>query len=189
MTTRRLATAATALALTIGLSACGNRHFPVKYGETEGTYVDLGPMKYQVEDSRQLNPAAVPEDKTFMAGLNAADTTLKPGEAWFAVFVRVQNESSQPQPAAISYEIDDTDNNVFRPLTIGTSNPFHYVVAKVPGDSVAPDQNSIAGQTSIGGMELLFKVTYTSLMQSRPLVLKIHSPTDFSDTSAIVLDV
>lgn len=189
MTTRRLATAATALALTVGLSACGNRHFPIKYGDTEGTYVDVGPMKYQIQDSRQLNAAAIPEDQTFMTGLAPAEAKLAPGQAWFAVFIRVENESSHPQPAATSYEITDTDGDVFRPVTIGTINPFHYVVAKVPAKSAAPDPNSIAGQTSINGMELLFKVTYNSLSQSRPLLLKIHSPTDASYVAEIVLDV
>jgi hypothetical protein len=189
MTTRRLATAAAALALTTGLAACGNKHEPITFGDTEGVYVDVGAMKYQVQDSRQLNPAAIPEDKTFMSGIAAQDSTLAPGEAWFAVFVRVENESSQPQQAATSYEITDTDGNVYRPLSIGTVNPFHYVVAKVPAKSVAPDPNSVAAQTSLNGMELLFKVKYASMQENRPLILKIHSPADFSDISEIDLDV
>jgi hypothetical protein len=188
MTIRRLATAAATLALVSGLAACGNKEKVTHVGETEGVYVDVGPMKYQVQISRQLNPS-VPEDRTFLSGVSPADTKLGAGETWFAVFVRIENDSKAAQKAATSFEITDTQGDVYRPVTIGSDNPFHYILGDVPAKSNVPDMDSVAGQTSVGGLELLFKVQQSSLQENRPLIFKIHSPQDFSEVSEVDLDI
>ncbi len=56
MKTRRLVTLLTVLAAGTALSACGNRVDEVHEAETEGIYVDVGDLQYQVQISRQLNP-------------------------------------------------------------------------------------------------------------------------------------
>ena len=55
---------------------------------TEGAYVDVGDLKYQVQISRQLNPADV-EDRDYLMGLAGATGSSAADEEWFAVFMRV----------------------------------------------------------------------------------------------------
>jgi hypothetical protein len=189
MTTRRFAATGVVLALALGVSACGNKKAVVTHAETEGIYLDLGPVTYQVQISRQLNPAAVPEDRTFVSGVAGGNADLGPDEAWFAVFVRAENTSHQPQPAAKRFEIKDADGDVFEPVAIGPSNPFRYAAGTLKDRGILPSPNSVAGQTSINGLELLFKVKPSALEQSRPLRLEIHSPTNPRLVADVDLDV
>ena len=89
---RRTLAVVLSLALVLALAACGNKQDKTLKAETEGIYIDLGEMKYQVQISRQLN-AADPEDSEFLRGV----TDTLPEDVWFAVFVRVQNESDKTQ--------------------------------------------------------------------------------------------
>jgi hypothetical protein len=183
---RRLAVALAALGLLTGLSAC-HKHSRITRAETEGVYVDVGPMKYQIQISRQLNPS-IREDATFLTGLPASDATIAPDEVWFAVFMRIENDSSRPHPPATAYEIRDTDENVYKPLPLSSTNPMAYGTAPVPAKSVVPDVNSLAGQTGINGVELLFKLKRKAL-DNRPLEMKIWSPELPLQTAVIALDV
>ncbi len=84
MQLRRLAaTAAVALAAATSLAAVRRARRSPTHGETEGIYVDTGDLKYQVQISRQLNPADF-EDRDYLTGLPAADRTLPAGQEWFA---------------------------------------------------------------------------------------------------------
>src|SRR3954465_10666511 len=106
--------ALTAVVAALGLGACGNKTVSIHGGETEGIYLDVGPLKYQVEISRQLNPS-IPEDRTFLSDVAQGDRKLAPDELWFAGFVRVENETDQAQSPASNYTIRDTEGNVFPP--------------------------------------------------------------------------
>ena len=77
-----------------GTSACGNKEPETLHGTTEGAYLDLAGMKYQVQISRQLNPASI-EDRYYLIGLPANDRQLPVGQEWFAVFVRVENDGDK----------------------------------------------------------------------------------------------
>src|SRR3954469_22145092 len=121
-TSTPLALAAVGAALALG--ACGNKTVSIHGGETEGIYLDVGKLKYQVEISRQLNPDAIPEDKTFVSDVSPQDAKLGPDELWFAVFVRVENPTGELQPPATDFTITDTLGNKYRPVTVGSLNPF-----------------------------------------------------------------
>ena len=178
-----------AIAASLSIAACGNKESEIKTGDTEGIYLNVGDLKYQVEISRQLNPAAIPEDRTFTAGLAPADAQLGQDEIWFAVFVRVENETSKPQRPATAFSITDTDGNTYRPLKIDpASNAFAYTDDPVRSKSYIPNPDSVPAQVgSIGGLELLFKIKRDSL-NNRPLELHIKS--FFPDDSATdTLDV
>ena len=177
------------LALALGLSACGTKHSVVTKGETEGTYLDVGPLKYQVQISRLLNPAAIPEDRTFLSGVAGGSAGLGPDDGWFAVFVRVENESHEPQRLATAFEIEDADRKVYEPLAIAATNPFRYVGGMVKDRGVVPSPNSVAAQTSINGQELLFRVKEAALDESRPFTFKIHSPTNPRLVAEVELDI
>jgi hypothetical protein len=182
---RRALVVLMSLALVVGLTACGNKKSRITHAETEGVYVDLGKLKYQVQISRPLN-AQDAEDKEFLRGVS---DTLGTQDTWFAVFVRVENESSSFQRPAQQYDIKDTLNNTFNPVSIDTkANSFAYNPVGIVGKGVMPGPNSVPAQTSINGELLLFKIPRQDL-DNRPLVLQIHDPQNFQTVDTVTLDV
>ncbi len=168
-----LSTLAVAAALVLG--ACGNKSTSIHSAETEGIFLNVGQLKYQVEISRQLNPRAIPEDKTFVEDIDPAQRTLGPDELWFAVFVRIENETDSPQVPATHYTITDTEGNIYEPVKIGPRNPFFYDTSPIGPGAAAPNPDAVASQLgAIGGMELLFKLKRAAL-DNRPLELLIQS--------------
>jgi hypothetical protein len=162
------------LALCVGalaVSGCGNKEAVTTDAATEGIYLDLGGMKYQIQMSRYLNVADV-EDRSYLAGMPSG---LQPTgqEVWFGVWMRVQNETNRPLPVATQYEMHDTQGAVYRPVPLDAkSNPFAYQAGQVGPGSVLPSPDSAAGNTAIQGSLLLFKLKVDSL-QNRPLILRI----------------
>jgi hypothetical protein len=184
--TRTPLVALAAAAAALALGACGNKEDTIRSGETEGIYLDVGQLKYQVEISRQLNPS-IPEDRTFLSDIAPAEAKLGPQELWFAVFVRIENETDQAQTPASRYTITDTQGHEYRPVSIGRGNPFRYTTDPVPPKGVAPHPDSVAGEdTSIAGRELLFRLQRETL-DNRPLELTIESASGTKATD--VLDV
>jgi hypothetical protein len=171
----------------LALTACGNKQARVLHGDTEGIYLDLGPMKYQVQISRLLNPND-PEDRGYLVGL-PADQRLGPQDQWFAVFMRVENGSQSPQRAATEYQIRDTQDTVFRPITMGPDNVFAYRGGTLiaPNDTL-PLTDSPAGQNSIQGALLLFKIPNANL-ENRPLELEIAPPNGAGPSATVDLDI
>ncbi|MCP9488673.1 MAG: hypothetical protein MSC31_02200 [Solirubrobacteraceae bacterium MAG38_C4-C5] len=173
----------------MALAACG-RPDQVLEAETEGLYVDLSELQYQVQVSRQLNPSD-PADQPYLSGLPAGRQDLEPGEAWFAIFLRANNPSDQPQPTATEFEVLDSQENEFFPLPLGPENQFDWPVEEpvlvAPGD-VFPPVGSPADEGPIGGALILFKVPISSL-QNRPFELIIEGPETDPVEAEISLDV
>ena len=170
--------------LALGLSACGNKHDEIKHAETEGIFVDVGELKYQVQISRALNPAIIP-DKEFLQGV---EEELEQGEVFFAVFLRVENESGEPLPPAEHYELEDQQGETYEPVEVPETNPFHFSEEPIGPGSYAPSPESVARQLgSIGGMMQLYRVTHQTL-QNRPVELIIRSD-DPEDEAVINLDI
>jgi hypothetical protein len=170
---RPLALVALALALALIAGGCGNKQAVVTEAETEGPYLNVGPLKYQVQISRLLNPSDV-EDAAYLQGLAPAEGRLGPGETWFGVFLRVINDGRRGAVAADDFEIEDTQGRTFRPVALTGANPFAYRPARVgPGGSL-PVPGSIADEGPIGGGLILFKLTFETL-GNRPLELRIRS--------------
>lgn len=176
----RVLTAVLALTLAVGVTACGDEE-PKTIGATEGAYLDIGEMTYQVQISRQLNPRDE-EDRAYFEGVAPRDRRLAPNEVWFAVFMRVQNGSSEPQVAANAFEIADTEDDKYEPLPLAPSNQWAYRGGIVPpgGGPAATDNGFIPRPNSppangvIQGSLLLFKLPLTAL-NNRPLELSIRS--------------
>src|SRR3954470_22771148 len=122
---RRLLVSVAAVAAALAITACGNKEPETLNGTTEGAYLDLGGMKYQVQISRLLNPASI-EDNYYLIGLPANQRQLPAGQEWFAVFIRVENDGDKAARAATDYVITDTQNTKFRPIRIAAENPFVY---------------------------------------------------------------
>src|SRR5882762_3900694 len=102
---RKLPLAALALLAVLALAACGDSHTRVTTGTYAGEsganapYLDVGPLVYEVQLSRQLNPFDT-EDAAYLRGLSPEQQKLAPGQEWFAVFLQVYNNHSATQPAA-----------------------------------------------------------------------------------------
>ena len=121
---RRLLTFTLIALAALAVGACGNKEKVTLHGTTEGIYIDVGDLKYQVQISRLLNPTDR-EDSGYLVDL-PADQQLGPKENWFAVFMRVENTSDKAEPATNGYSIRDTQGNIYRPIAMGPKNVFVY---------------------------------------------------------------
>ena len=175
------------LALTTVLVGCGNKIDVRTIGETEGLYIDVGELKYQVQISRIINPDDI-EDRHYLTGLPAGTLPPKADEAWFGVWLRVQNTTSEKTlQSAEDFEIVDTQENTYEPVAL-EGNPFAYAPEKLGPNTVLPNSESPPGQGPIQGSLLLFKLT-TETLQNRPLEFKIQSPALPDDVGVVDLDV
>ena len=57
-----------AFLLCLALGACGHKEAHPHFADNEGVYVDAGPLTYQVQLSRELNPSNI-EDQRYLSGL------------------------------------------------------------------------------------------------------------------------
>jgi hypothetical protein len=182
---RRAALLAAAAALSLGLAACGHKESHPTTADTEGPYVDAGPLSYQVQISRQLNQYST-EDRAYLAGVSAPQPTTT--QLWFAVFMWAKNEGHTNETTATDFDIVDTQGNKYYPVAINPQvNPFAWTAQTLRplGTEPAPDTPASWGPTQ--GGELLFKLN-ESIFSNRPLTLEIHAPGE-SEPSSVSLDL
>ncbi len=177
----------------LALGACGESHTRVTTGTYAGSsgknapYLDVGPLVYQVQISRELNPYNT-EDSQFLLGLTPAQSHLNPGEEWFGVFVQVYNESTVPHPAATDFTVSDTQGNVYHPIVPGPANLFAYRGGVVPANDQIPAPNTVAANGPTQGLLLLYRIKLESL-DNRPLTFKVVDPRNPTQTASAELDV
>jgi hypothetical protein len=183
---RRLLVISAAIFCALLAAGCGNKEETVTLGETEGIYLDIDELKYQVQISRYLNPNDV-EDRSYLIGLPESTSQPAGDETWFGVFIRVQNTTDETIAPANDFAIVDTQENVYRPVPLDTSiNPFAYKPDPIAPNGLIPQADSVAAEGTIQGSLLLFKVKTESL-QNRPLEFRFRRG---SGTEGIVdLDV
>jgi hypothetical protein len=183
-----------ALVSAFALSACSDdSHTRVTTGTYAGEsgqnapYLNVGPLIYEVQLSRELNPADT-EDAAYLTGLTPLQRRLRPGEEWFAVFLQVYNESSASHPAARSLTISDTQNNLYTPIVPAATNEFAYRGGLLAPKARIPALDTVAADGPTQGALLLYKIRVVSL-DNRPLILKIVDPLDPSQSASAELDV
>jgi hypothetical protein len=185
--------ALSALLATLALSACGDSHTRVSAGTYAGEsganapYLSVGPLEYEVQLSRQLNPANK-EDASYLQGLSPAQAKLEPGQEWFAVFMQVYNNTSEDHRAAEDITVSDTQENRYSPIVPVESNPFIYTPVTVAANSQIPLPGTLAADDPAQGLVLLYKIQVVSL-DNRPLELKIVDPEDPAEFARAELDV
>ncbi|HLH15534.1 MAG TPA: hypothetical protein VKV16_12135 [Solirubrobacteraceae bacterium] len=190
---RKLPLVLPALLAALALSACGSSHNRVTTGTYAGEsganapYLSVGPLEYEVQLSRELNPANR-EDATYLQGLTPAQQKLETGEEWFAVFVQVYNNTRQAHPAANSFTVSDTQENTYTPLVPDETNPFAYRGGTLAAHSMLPLPGTIADNDPAQGLLLLYKIKIVSL-DNRPLELKIVNPENPGESASAELDV
>jgi hypothetical protein len=197
MFSRRLRKPLLALALlplaALALTACGNSETRVTTGTYAGEsgqnapYLNVGPLVYEVQLSRELNPANV-EDAAYLQGLTPLQRRLAPGQEWFGVFIQVYNHSSVPHLGARTVTISDTQNNVYSPIVPDQTNQFAYRGGFIPADSRVPAPSSVAANGGTQGALLLYKIQVVSL-DNRPLKIHIVDPLNSTQTATAELDV
>jgi|ERR1041385_7315049 hypothetical protein len=178
-------------ALTLG--ACGDSHTKVTTGTYAGEsgqnapYLDVGPLVYEVQLSRELNPYDV-EDAAYLEGLSPEQRKLEPGQEWFAVFLQVYNNHDASHPASTEMKIYDTQGNTYYPIVPRGHNFFTYGGGTVPGNGRLPVLDSVASNGTTQGTMLLFKIQTVSL-DNRPLKISIADPRDATERASAELDV
>jgi hypothetical protein len=190
---RKLPLVLGALLAALLLAACGDSHTKVSTGTYAGEggknapYLNVGPLVYEVQLSRELNPYNT-EDAAYLEGLTPAERKLEPGQEWFAVFVQVYNNTNQELADASDFTITDTQENVYTPLTPGPSNEFAYRPGPVPPKNQIPTPGTVDDSFGTQGALLLYKIQIVSL-DNRPLILKIADPENPSESASAELDV
>ena len=185
--TRRLLSLALIAVAALALSACGSRVDTVTRGESEADYVTLGKLQYQVQLSRQLNPASV-ADRDLLVGLSPLDAVLKPDEVWFGLWIRVYNKSGQPQDSAEEFKVVDTRGREYLPTAVDQVNRLIYRPGSVPDQGRLPLPGSAADGTPTSGALLLFKLPVGTL-DFRPLEFAFSQAAGDKNESTVRLDV
>jgi hypothetical protein len=177
----------------LALGACGNSETKVTTGTYAGEsgqnapYLNVGPLVYEVQLSRELNPANV-EDAAYLQGLTPLQRRIAPGQEWFAVFIQVYNHSSVAHLGATTIAISDTQNNLYTPIVPDQTNQFAYRGGFIPANSQIPVASSVAANGGTQGALLLYKIRVVSL-DNRPLTIHIVDPMDATQRASAELDV
>jgi len=184
--TARLLIAALAAVAALVVAGCGSDEGPQTSGNTEGVYIDVGDLKYQVQISRILNPADI-EDQGYLRGISQG---VEPAddEVWFAIFMRVQNETGKPLIPADTFTMVDTAGDEYTALNLDDKiNVFAYKPLPIPAGGLVPQLSSAPSDNTIQGSLLLFKVKVSAL-SNRPVELRVSSSRG-GPTGRISLDI
>jgi hypothetical protein len=154
-------------ALAVGLSACG--YSSDSKDVVEGQSVSLGELQYTVIFSRYLNPADN-EDAAYLVG----QPELPPGHSYFGVFLKVQNESEEPQTLAKSLTIADAGHQTFDAIPSESLYAMQFG-GEVESQEQVPVLDSTPEQGPIEGSLVLFDLP-ASASENRPLTLSIPGP-------------
>lgn len=160
--------------MALALSGCGKTNVPPT-NENNGAYITAGPITYQLQISRQLNPYGT-EDRSYLTGVPAAQATLRPTQLWYGVFLWAKNQTTGSQTTTNNFDIVDTDGTHYYPIAVNAQlNAYAWTPQSLaPGDTEpGPDTTASFGPT--GGSLLLFKLP-NSVYDNRPLTLEIRSP-------------
>lgn len=184
---RRISIVCCAVALAVGLGACGHKvaHPTVADANNNGAYLWAGQVTYQLQISRELNPYNL-EDREYLAGVSPL--VLPANEEWYAVFLWAWNQTTAPQTTSDSFDIVDTQGNHYYPIALNSAiNPFAWTAQTLPPKGTEPAIGSIAYYGPNQGAEVLFKIN-DSAYANRPLTLEIHAAGQ-SFPSTISLDL
>lgn len=137
-------------------------------------YFDVGPITYQVQESRQLNPF-LPDDAQYFTGVAGAQN-LAPSKLWFGVFLWAKNQTAQTHTTAGRFQLVDSSGHIYYPTTLNaSSNPFAWSAMKLSQNGTEPALDSTAASGPTGGSLVLFEVDQ-SIYSNRPLTLEIFAP-------------
>lgn len=170
-----------AIAALLLASGCGQEDKQLE--GKEGARVDLDGIVYQVQLSRILNPEDV-EDAAYLVDQPAPASD----EAYYAVFIRVDNEEGGKAIDTIpleSFTLRDASGKEYEPIAVDAPGLTYEQTGLREGDRL-PAADTAADNYPNKGALILFKVPYSSL-EDRPLELELHGAD--GDHAEITLDV
>jgi hypothetical protein len=179
--------------LALGLSGCGLAGRPAKPANvtqdelSNGAepYFWTGPITYQVQISRQLNPFDS-YDVQYLSGVQGAQD-ISAQQFWYGVFLWAKNQSGHNATTTDKFEIVDSAGNVYTPTPLNASvNPYAWTAQTLSPNGIEPMADSAASDSSPGGGLVLFKLNQ-SVYSNRPLTLEVFAPGS-SKPSKVSLD-
>lgn len=185
---RRGLAVAGAVALTLGLSACGleiRKAHPTS-ADVNNIYVWAGPVTYQVQVTRALNPFAT-EDAQYLAGIPKAQS-IPANQLWFGVFLWAKNQSGHMATTTDNFTITDSSGTVYHSWPLNPQvNPFAWNSEQLQPDGIEPAPDTTASYGPTQGGLVLFRLS-ESVYANRPLTLNIYA-TGQSKPTTVSLDL
>ncbi|MBV9819576.1 MAG: hypothetical protein JOZ07_14680 [Solirubrobacterales bacterium] len=172
MRARRLWIIACAAVLAVGLTACGHKeaHPTLADANNNGGYIDAGPVTYQLEISRPLNPYSA-EDSQYVKGLPSGTTAPSADEFWYGVFLWAKNQTHHDQTTIDNFEIVDTQGFAYYPIKVDPNvNAFAWTSQTIAPNQIQPGPSTVASDGPTQGGLLLFKLN-NDAFSNRPLTL------------------
>ena len=132
MNVRRLWILACTIAVALTVAACGSSNNPQTNKQStvgqlsghevgseinDGEYVEGGPITYQLQISRELNPYSV-QDAHLIRGLPKGYPPPTADQFWYGVFMWAKNQHHHPYKTSDNFEIVDTTGAVHRPIDL-----------------------------------------------------------------------
>ena len=173
------------------LSACGKHQSTGARSARPRPRASTSTSRTSSTRSRSRASSTRPTSRTSRTSLGIPEEQreLKPDEVWFAVGLRVQNETGEALLPSDDIEIEDTQDEIFEPIELGTENVFAYRSEDaIPPRETYPLLDSPGYDTPARSALLLFKLTLTAL-NNRPLELKIEGRKAPQQTGIVDLDV
>ena len=181
-------------ALALGVSGCALTGRPAKPANVTQDelsnggepYFWAGPITYQVQVSRQLNPFDS-YDVQYLSGVQGAQD-ISAQQFWYGVFLWAKNQSGHIATTADKFEIVDSAGDVYTPTPLNPGiNPYAWTPLKLSANEIEPIADSAASDSSPGGGLILFKLNQ-SVYSNRPLTLKVFAP-GAKKASSVSLDL
>jgi hypothetical protein len=163
----------------LGAAGCGNT---LGKEADEGIPIELGDLKYTVQETRFLNPFQ-PDDKEYLQGQTLPTPA---GKSYLGVFLTIHNDGDNPVrvPANGDMTVVDTTGAAYQSIPSHTdfAAPLGSTLAS-GGDIPAPGTAAANGPTQ--GAIVLF-ILPEGISENRPLKLEINSQ---GETGEITLDI
>jgi hypothetical protein len=180
----RAAAIVAAAAVAVGVSGCGQGAFDHRtnlHNVSESLiadggeeYFDQGPITYQVQMSRALNPFDT-EDVQYLAGIRGAQH-LPPNQLWFGVFMWAKNQTNARHVTASKFQIETSDGTRYNAVPLNPSlNTYAWTPQVLAPDGVEPNADSTAAYGPTQGGLVLFRLN-NSIYSNRPLTLLVYAP-------------
>lgn len=190
---RKLASLAAVAALALAVSGCGIEHRTILTGVTQDQlsaggepYFNVGPVTYQVQVSRQLNPFD-DDDVQYLGGIKNAQS-INAQQFWYGIFLWAKNQTSHNVTTAARFELEDSEGDIFQATKLNPSlNPYAWTSQTLAPDAIEPASYTTAAEGPDGGGLILFLLN-ENVYSNRPLTLLIYAPGS-SKPSRVSLDL
>jgi hypothetical protein len=178
---RRTGLVVVVLALCASVSACSVSRRKQIYNVTQSEiaaggqpYFFAGPVTYQVQLSRQLNPYAT-EDVEYLSGIHGAQQ-IPASDMWFGVFLWAKNQSGRTVTTTDHFTLHDSAGDVYYPVKLNPLlNPYAWTAQTLGPNDVEPAPDTTASDGPTQGGLILFELNQ-SIYANRPLTLYIYAP-------------